>query len=71
MANAERDMIVFSTKQWEGEYWSRDIPNGVEIIPQADRNMDRTMSKYRIFFMDSVLLTATDAYHTPIVPPEA
>lgn len=26
-------MIVFSTKEWEGGYWSRDIPNGVEIAP--------------------------------------
>lgn len=25
--------IVFSARHWEGEYWSRDIPGGVEIVP--------------------------------------
>lgn len=26
-------VIVFSARHWEGEYWSRDIPGGVEIVP--------------------------------------
>ena len=26
-------MIVFSAREWEGRYWSRDIPNGVETAP--------------------------------------
>ena len=26
-------MIVFSAREWQGEYWSRDVPGGVEIVP--------------------------------------
>jgi Tol biopolymer transport system component len=29
----ESDMLVFSARHWDGEYWSRDIPGGVEIVP--------------------------------------
>ena len=31
--NATVQTLVFSTKEWQGRYWSRDIPNGVETVP--------------------------------------
>ena len=33
MASERPDTIVFSVRQWEGEYWSRDIPQGVSTTP--------------------------------------
>ena len=28
-------MIVFSVRQWQGKYWSRDIPHGVDTTPHT------------------------------------
>jgi len=29
------DTLAFSVKRWEGEYWTRDVPGGVESVPQT------------------------------------
>ena len=33
--NNMQQMIVFSAKNWEGKYWSKNVPNGMETTPCA------------------------------------
>ena len=28
-------MVVFSAMKWEGQYWSKDVPGGVETTPST------------------------------------